>query len=105
MDPAEADRKRLRSIYLRLGLGELAAAAVFSYLAAVAVGPRLDGAEARAALWSAFAPLVFVLVQAGIYWLLARRWVTQRPMPTGLAQTYRALSVGDEAFLLAGLIG
>jgi len=72
MDLAEADRKRLRSTYLRLGLGELAAAAVFTYLAAVGVCPRLDGGEARAALWSALAPLVFVLVHAGIYWLLAR---------------------------------
>ena len=45
------------------------------------------------------------MVQAGIYWLLARRWVAQRPMPIGLALTYRALSVGDVAFLLAGLIG
>lgn len=105
MNPAEAGRERLRAKYLRLGLGELAAVAVFAYLAVVSVGPRLDGREARAALWFALAPLVVVLVQASVYWLLARSWVAERAMPTGLALTYRALSVGDAVLLLAGLTG
>ena len=70
----------LRRRYLSLGLGELAAAGVFAAVAVSVVMPRLEGPHDSAALWSALAPLLVVLVQAGVYWLLARGWVEQAPM-------------------------
>lgn len=53
----------LRRKYLSLGTGELVAAVVFAMVAVTVVGPRL-GRPAEAALWSALAPLLLVLVQA-----------------------------------------
>lgn len=90
---------------MRLGSGELVAAAMFAFVAVLGAEQRLDGTEARVALWCALAPLLVVLVQAGAYWLLARQWVTERSMPVGLARVFRAMSVADGALLVAGLVG
>ncbi|MDV6276594.1 hypothetical protein R3Q06_24140 [Rhodococcus erythropolis] len=98
-------RKSLQRRYLSLGLGELAAAGVFAAVAVSVVMPRLEGAHDSAALWSALAPLLVVLVQAGVYWLLARGWVEQAPMPARLAALYRAFRVLDFAALAVGLLG
>ena len=57
----------LRREYLRLGSGELAAAAVFA-----AVATRLAD-RAGPALWAAAAPLLVILVDAGAYWLTVLR--------------------------------
>lgn len=93
----------LRGKYWRLGLGELAAVASFIF-AAVTLVLRLEG-SARLALWSSLVPLLAVLVQAGIYWLMARKWVELGPMPRGVAIVYRILRVANVFFLGAGLIG
>ncbi|MEV0461057.1 hypothetical protein [Catellatospora methionotrophica] len=98
-------RARLRRRYLSLGLGELAAAGVFVFLCAATIGPRLPDATDRLALWSAVLPLVAILVQAGVYWLLARRWVARSAMPGPLAVLYRALRLLNVALLAAGLAG
>jgi hypothetical protein len=98
-------REELRGKYLRLGSGELTAAALFAVLAATAVTPRLSGQDERAALWSALVPLIVVLVQAGAYWLLARGWVERAPMPPAVARLYRAFRIADPVLLAAGLVG
>lgn len=98
-------RKSLRRRYLSLGLGELAAAAVFAAVAVGVVMPRLEGPKDSAALWSALAPLLVILVQAGVYWLLARGWVEQAPMPVRLAALYRVFRVLDVLLLAIALLG
>ncbi|MFF1943367.1 hypothetical protein ACFVWF_14725 [Rhodococcus qingshengii] len=98
-------RKSLRRRYLSLGLGELAAAAVFAAVAVGVVMPRLEGPKDSAALWSALAPLLVILVQAGVYWLLARGWVEQAPMPARLAALYRVFRVLDVLLLAIALLG
>ncbi|WP_285181587.1 hypothetical protein [Rhodococcus sp. MEB032] len=95
----------LRRRYLSLGLGELAAAAVFAAVAVGVVMPRLEGPKDSAALWSALAPLLVILVQAGVYWLLARGWVEQAPMPVRLAALYRVFRVLDVLLLAIALLG
>ena len=95
----------LRRRYLSLGLGELAAAGVLAAVAVSVVMPRLEGPHDSAALWSALAPLLVVLVQAGVYWLLARGWVEQAPMPARLAALYRVFRVLDIVVLAVGLLG
>ena len=95
----------MRRKYLSLGTGELVAAAVFAVVAISVVMPRLEVPQDSAALWSALAPLLIILVQAGAYWLLARNWVELAPMPTSLAAFYRAFRVLDAGFLVAGLVG
>ena len=95
----------LRRRYLSLGLGELAAAGVFAAVAVSVVMPRLEGPHDSAALWSALAPLLVVLVQAGVYWLLARGWVEQAPMPARLAALYRVFRVLDVLLLAIALLG
>jgi hypothetical protein len=95
----------LRRTYLRLGTGELAAAAIFAVVAAGSVAPRLGTPSDRAALWSALAPLLAVLVQAGGYWLAARTWVGETAMPSPLARTYLAFRAVDPVLLGAGLVG
>ncbi|MGF0310726.1 hypothetical protein [Rhodococcus sp. IEGM1428] len=97
-------RQVLRRRYLSLGLGELAAAGVFLTIALAMVVPRLDE-ESRLALWFALVPLLVVLVQAGIYWLLARSWVERHPMPPSLRTIYRAFRRIDLALLVGGLLG
>ena len=97
----DAGRREVRRRkYLSLGVGELAAAAVFA-----AVLPRLVGPEDRWAVWFALIPLLVVLLQAGGYWLLARAWVARRPMPASLATVYRAFRWADAMLLTGGLVG
>ncbi|MCJ0980997.1 hypothetical protein MTX35_25200 [Rhodococcus sp. ARC_M12] len=98
-------REALRRRYLSLGLGELAAAVVFLTVALTMAMPRLDDQQDRLVLWSALVPLLIVLVQAGIYWLLARSWVGHHPMPVFLRVVYRVCRIVDFALLAAGLVG
>ena len=98
-------RQSLRRRYLSLGLGELAAAAVFAVVAVGVVMPRLEGSQDSAALWSALAPLLVILVQAGVYWLLARGWVELESMPARLAALYRVFRVLDVLLLAIALLG
>lgn len=98
-------RQELRGKYLKLGTGELAAAAVFAWLAMTFVLPNLSQLRDQAALCSALAPLLIILLQAGAYWLAARNWVGLRPMPASLAGMYRAFLVVDAVLLAAGLSG
>lgn len=99
--PVTVDRPRRRRQYLKLGLGELFAATVFAYLAASGLVPGTD----HRALWCALTPLLAILVQAGIYWLAARRWVGLAPMPRGAAIPFRAVRILDPVLLAAGLAG
>jgi hypothetical protein len=66
-------RTGLRGRYLSLGFGELFAAVVFIGVAFVSVLPLLERPSDALAFWSALIPLLVILVQAGVYWLLARR--------------------------------
>lgn len=86
-------------------MGELVAAGVFAAIAVGVVMPRLESPQDSAALWSALAPLLIILVQAGAYWLLARSWVRRAPMPTSVATLYRTFRVIDAGILVAGLLG
>lgn len=122
---------RQRRKYLSLGLGELAAVAAFA-AAAFVLQQRLDSARAGAGaeLWFALIPLEFVLIQAGVYWLLARTWIgpadsfapadsreSASPfssdrartgpgrMPLQLARIFRGLRICNPLVLLAGLAG
>ncbi len=52
--------------------------------------PRLTPAKARA-LWGGLAPLLIVLVEAGIYWLAARTWTPHSTMPRAMARAHQAL--------------
>jgi hypothetical protein len=98
-------RTVLRGRYLSLGLGELFAAVVFIWVAFVSALPLFERPTDALAFWSALVPLLLILVQAGVYWLAARRWVKQGIMPPGLAATYRGFRVLDAVLLLAGLVG
>ena len=95
----------MRRRYLSLGLGELVAAAVFCGVAATAVGPRLDTDADRFAFWAALVPLVVILLQAGVYWLIARTWLGDGRMPRGVASVYRCFRVVDVVLLAVGLGG
>jgi len=95
------ERQRFRRKYLSLGVGEYTAALVFVTAAAFLVGNPLD----NLALWSALLPLLVILLQAGTYWLLARRWVHRSAMPTRTARWYRVFRALDPLLLLAGLGG
>lgn len=96
-----ARRTRLRRRCTSLGLGELTAAAVFAIIAASGMLP----ATATLSLWSALVPLLAILVQAGVYWLLARDWAGRSPMPRRMAAIYRGLRMLDPLLLAAGLVG
>lgn len=98
-------RAALRTRYLSLGLGELFAAVVFIGVTIVSVLPLLERPTDALAFWSALVPLLVILVQAGVYWLAARRWVRQGTMPPGLAAAYRGFRVLDAVLLAAGLVG
>ncbi|WP_265442646.1 hypothetical protein [Flexivirga meconopsidis] len=89
----------LRRTYLSLGLGELCATAVFVGVALTGVVPS------SAALWSALIPLVLVLLQGGVYWLLARRWLARGVMPRAVAAAYRSFRLLDPLVIAAGLVG
>lgn len=95
--------RQLRRTYLRLGLGETAAAAVFCGAMLCAVAPRLGSGSGRAAVWAALVPLIVVLAQAGLYWLLARSWIGRGAMPPALRRLYRCFRVVDAVLLAAGL--
>lgn len=101
--PDSQDRwAAIRRTYLSLGTGELAAAGTFVALALVQTvllqAPPL-------ALWSAFAPLLVILVQAGAYWLAARSWVGRGTMPKPLAGWYAAFRWLNPLLLAVGLVG
>ncbi|RXZ85993.1 hypothetical protein ESP50_12350 [Agromyces atrinae] len=97
-------RARVLARYRSLGSGELFAAAVFAFLAWFAVAPWLSSRESLA-LVSALVPLLVVLVQAGVYWLLARAWVGRGSMPTSLARLFGALRIFTAVLLAIGLVG
>jgi len=92
-------RTSINLTLVNLGVGELVAAAVFALFAAPAV---IHSGLSAAPLWSALAPLLAVLVQAGVYWLVRSR--TNR-LPTAMAATYRVLRVLDVGLLVLGLVG
>lgn len=98
-------RAVLQRKYLSLGSGEIVAAAVFAMVAFGSVMPRLHGRNDVLSFWFALVPLLVILVQGGAYWLLARGWVGQRPMPGSLAALYRIFRSADAALLLVGLAG
>lgn len=89
----------LRREYLRLGSGELAAAAVFA-----AVAARLAGWTGPA-LWAALTPLLVILVHAGCYWLLARRRLPGGRMGPREAAAHRTVRAVSAGLLAAGLAG
>jgi hypothetical protein len=103
-DASRDRRESLRSRYTSLGTGELAAAATFVAVASLIVTPRLQSGDA-AAMWAALTPLLVILVQAGAYWLLARRWLARSRMPASVAVAYRMLRVVNVVILVAGLLG
>lgn len=92
----------LRRHLLSLGLGEFVAAVVFAVVAVNLAFVSSDGAEA--ALWFALSPLLFVLIQGGFYWLLARHHLPG-PIPDGIVRVYRSLRVVDPIVLLGCGIG
>lgn len=105
----ESDRHRerradLRRTYLRLGTGELVAAIVFAVLAQVTVRPRLPAPDHELVLWVALLPLEVVLLQAGVYWLLARSWLLRAPMPAATATAYRCLRAATALLLVVSLL-
>lgn len=92
----------LRRRYLGLGLGELSAAAVCSWLGNSLTHTSMLESE-RVSVWAALTPLLVVLIQGGVYWLAARRWVLRRPMPRGVARLYRGFRVADVVLLAVSL--
>lgn len=91
-----------RRQYLSLGLGELFAAVVFAVFIPLAPFVTADGA--RPALLFALAPLIVILIAAGIYWLIARHSIP-RPLPHGAARAYRALRLIVPVMLVACGLG
>lgn len=77
---------RLRRRLTSLGLGELASAALFCVVAVL----LFDGQPRPWLGVLATAPLVLVLVSAGIFWLAASRWVPGGVMPIWMARLYLA---------------
>lgn len=102
--PTDDRYAALRRRYLSLGLGELVAAAVFTLVAATTVAPKM-GRDGQVALWCALVPLLVVLTQAGVYWLLARTWAGHDVMPAAVASPYRIFRFADLALLIAGFGG
>lgn len=105
MAPSRDRFRKLRQTYTSLGLGELAAATVFAGIAASGLIPVTSTRLGALALWSALAPLLLILVQAGVYWLTAREWAGRARMPIRVARAYRAARVLDPLVLAVGLIG
>ncbi|WP_062133773.1 hypothetical protein [Demequina aestuarii] len=105
MEPERRDYLRRR--YSSLGWGEWLAACVFAFVAAFSLDGVWDALGARGAVWWALMPLLAVLLQAGAYWLMARRWVGRGSMPGGIAWLFlalRALNVGLLVVSLAGIV-
>lgn len=100
-----SERQALRRRYTSLGMGELTAAAMFAVIAASGTLPITDTADGTLSLWSALTPLLVILVQAGVYWLLARDWAGRAPMPRRIAAVYRGLRALVPILLVAGLFG
>lgn len=102
----QADRREyLRRRFLSLGIGELVAAVSFG-VAGMYVSDRVaSGTQDEQALWLSLSPLLFVLVQGGIYWLAARTWVKRRPMPAPIASIYRALRLLNPVLIGAVCVG
>ncbi|WP_025778452.1 hypothetical protein [Brevibacterium sp. VCM10] len=92
----------LRRRFLSLGLGEIVAAAVFAVVPTRLAFIAADGAGT--ALWCALFPLLFILVQAGIYWLLARHHLPE-PVPRAVSRLYRGLRIINPLVLVASGIG
>jgi len=92
-------RTSIKLTLVNLGVGELAAAAVFALFAAPAV---IRAGLPAAPVWSALAPLLVVLVQAGVYWLF-RSGTSRLPIP--MAASYRIMRVLDVGLLALGLVG
>ncbi|UVI35690.1 hypothetical protein [Brevibacterium spongiae] len=92
----------LRRRFLSLGLGEIAAAVVFAVVPTALPFITSDGAES--ALWFALSPLLFVLVQGGVYWLIARNSLPG-PIPRAVAHLYRGLRILDPIVLVGSAIG
>lgn len=95
----DCDPERRRRQYVNLGLGELAATAVFVFAAL-----RIGSPSEQIALWAALVPLLVILIQGGVFWLLARSWVCTAAMPRAVAAGYRAFRVLDPVLLAAGLV-
>ncbi|MEQ3550262.1 hypothetical protein WIS52_07250 [Pseudonocardia nematodicida] len=89
--------RALRRQYLRLGTGELTAAAVF-----VAAAVLLD---AGPGLWAALVPLLMIIIHGGVYWLTARRRIPAGRMGPGEARLHRAGRGAAVVLLVAGLAG
>jgi len=100
-----ARHERLRRRYTSLGMGELTATAVFAIIAASGMLPVTRTWTGALSLWSALLPLLVILVQAGVYWLLARGWAGRGRMPRRIAATYRCFRLLDPLLLMAGLAG
>lgn len=94
-----------RHRYLSLGLGELTALLVFALVPLIGIRGFLTATGALVALWFALAPLLFILLQAGAYWLLARNWVGSGSMPIPLARIYAGMRIIDPLVLVLGLVG
>lgn len=84
---------------VRLGSGELVAAGVLAFVAArgIAADPGV-----APPLLSALLPLLVVLLQAGVYWLVRSR---TRSLAAVIVTTYRVFRVLDAALLVLGLTG
>lgn len=76
---------------------------MFAATAAVQIDPHLSGRD-RWTWWLVLAPLLAILVQAGVYWLLARRWVGHGTMSATLARVYQGFAVLDLLLLAIALI-
>lgn len=98
-------QERLLRRCTSLGVGELTAAAVFAVVAGSRVLPVIESRRDALALWSALVPLLAILVQPGVYWLLSRSWAGRTRMPAGIAAGYRAFRMLDPILLVLGLIG
>lgn len=97
---------QLRRTFLSLGVGELAAAAVFVVVQPM-VADQLGDAGGRA-LWWALAPLLVILLQGSTYWLAARSWLPgaeRTRMPRGVALLYRAFRLLNPVMLAVCLAG
>lgn len=91
-----------RQRLLSLGTGEFVGASMIVLATGLWLAPLVGPSDALA-LWLAVFPLVLVLVQAGAYWLSARRWLPGR-MPRRLASAYRLFRLVDPVLIAAGAV-
>lgn len=83
-------------------MGELLSTAVFAGAATFVVGLL---APSNVGVWIALAPLLLILVQGGMFWLVAVRWVGGGVMPRPLVQLYRLFRIVDPLLLVAAAVG